>query len=44
MVVNGGVVIDEAEHTGALPGRVLRREPMALDRQWAALWTDRPGD
>ncbi len=44
VVVNGGVVIDEAEHTGALPGRVLRREPMALDRQWAALWTDRPGD
>ena len=25
VVVNGEVVIDEAEHTGALPGRVLRR-------------------
>ena len=25
VVVNGDVVIDEAEHTGALPGRVLRR-------------------
>ena len=24
-VVNGQVVIDEAEHTGAVPGRVLRR-------------------
>jgi N-acyl-D-aspartate/D-glutamate deacylase len=25
VVVNGAVVIDEGEHTGALPGRVLRR-------------------
>ncbi len=25
VVVNGEVVIDEGEHTGALPGRVLRR-------------------
>ena len=25
VVVNGEVVIDETEHTGALPGRVLRR-------------------
>jgi len=25
VVVNGKVVIDEAEHTGALPGRVLRK-------------------
>jgi N-acyl-D-amino-acid deacylase len=25
VVVNGAIVIDEGEHTGALPGRVLRR-------------------
>ena len=25
VIVNGVVVIDEGEHTGALPGRVLRR-------------------
>jgi len=25
VIVNGTVVIDEGEHTGALPGRVLRR-------------------
>ena len=25
VVVNGEVVVDEAEHTGALPGKVFRR-------------------
>jgi len=25
VIVNGGVVVDAGEHTGALPGRVLRR-------------------
>ena len=27
VIVNGDVVLDEGEHTGALPGRVLRRGP-----------------
>jgi len=27
VIVNGGVVIDKGEHTGALPGQVLRRQP-----------------
>ena len=27
VVVNGQVVIDGGDHTGALPGRVLRRQP-----------------
>ena len=27
VIVNGTVVVDEATHTGALPGRVLRRSP-----------------
>jgi N-acyl-D-amino-acid deacylase len=26
VIVNGTVVVDEATHTGALPGKVLRRE------------------
>ena len=34
VVVNGEVVIDEAEHTGALPGRVLRR---GSQWRWLAL-------
>jgi hypothetical protein len=28
-VVNGEVVVDGADHTGALPGRVLRRQAAA---------------
>jgi N-acyl-D-aspartate/D-glutamate deacylase len=31
VIVNGQVVIDDGEHTGALPGRVLRRGPHELD-------------
>ena len=27
VIVNGAVVIDQGEHTGALPGQVLRRQP-----------------
>lgn len=27
VIVNGEVVVDSGEHTGALPGRVLRRGP-----------------
>ena len=27
VVVNGEVVVDGGDHTGALPGRVLRRRP-----------------
>jgi N-acyl-D-aspartate/D-glutamate deacylase len=27
VIVNGVVVIDEGEHTGALPGQVLRHHP-----------------
>jgi N-acyl-D-amino-acid deacylase len=27
VIVNGIVVVDEATHTGALPGKVLRRSP-----------------
>jgi N-acyl-D-aspartate/D-glutamate deacylase len=30
VLVNGSVVIDGGDHTGALPGRVLRRRPLAL--------------
>jgi N-acyl-D-amino-acid deacylase len=30
VIVNGAVVIDEGEHTGALPGRVLRRTSRGL--------------
>jgi hypothetical protein len=31
--VNGGVVIDGGDHTGLLPGRVLRRQ-RATGRVW----------
>jgi hypothetical protein len=27
VLVNGAIVVEEARHTGALPGRVLRRAP-----------------
>ena len=27
VMVNGTVVVDNARHTGALPGKVLRRDP-----------------
>jgi N-acyl-D-amino-acid deacylase len=30
VVVNGVVVVDSGEHTGALPGRVLRRGPAGV--------------
>jgi N-acyl-D-aspartate/D-glutamate deacylase len=30
VVVNGTVVVDSGEHTGALPGRVLRRGPAGI--------------
>jgi N-acyl-D-aspartate/D-glutamate deacylase len=30
VIVNGAVVIDGGEHTGALPGRVLRRGPRGI--------------
>lgn len=30
VIVNGTVVIDGGEHTGALPGRVLRRGPTGV--------------
>jgi len=30
VVVNGIVVVDSGEHTGALPGRVLRRGPAGI--------------
>ena len=30
VIVNGVVVIDEGEHTGALPGQVLRRQPEGM--------------
>ena len=30
VIVNGTVVIDEGEHTGALPGRLLRRRGTVL--------------
>jgi N-acyl-D-amino-acid deacylase len=30
VIVNGGVVVDSGQHTGMLPGRVLRRGPAGL--------------
>ena len=27
VIVNGEIVVEDAAHTGALPGHVLRREP-----------------
>ena len=30
VIVNGTVVIDAGEHTGALPGQVLRRGPRGV--------------
>lgn len=31
VIVNGMVVVDQGEHTGALPGRVLRRGPRGVE-------------
>ena len=28
VIVNGTVVVENAAHTGALPGKVLRRDPL----------------
>jgi N-acyl-D-aspartate/D-glutamate deacylase len=32
VIVNGAVVVDAAKHTGALPGKVLRRTPQGIVR------------
>ena len=44
VIVNGEVVIDGGDHTGALPGRVLRRESAGEAGQARRQAISRPGE